>query len=118
MAVATSKSILTTIKLALGIVEVDTNFDEDIVTNINTALFRLNQLGIGPTTGFTISDKTTTWEDFIGVRKDLEAIKTYIYLKVRLAFDPPQNSFLVDSIKEQIKEYEWTLNVQAESKGE
>ena len=109
-----SESILTSIKKLLGPEEADTNFDTDIAMHINTALMRLNQLGIGPAKGYSITDKTQVWSELLGDREDLEGVKTYIYLKTRLVFDPPQSGFLVDSIKEQIKELESTLNYQAE----
>ena len=109
-----SESILTSIKKLLGPEEDDTNFDTDIIMHINTALMRLNQLGVGPSTGYSITSKEQVWSDFLGDRKDLEGVKTYVYLKTRLVFDPPQSGFLVDSIKEQIKELESTLNIQAE----
>ena len=108
-------SILTSIKKLLGIVNTDTNFDDDIIMNINSALMSVNQLGIGPSTGFYISSDIEEWQDILGDRIDLEAIKIYVYLKVRLAFDPPQNSFLVEAIKNQITELEFRLNVQAEA---
>ena len=113
--VVNSASILTSIKKLLGPDEEDTSFDTDITIHINSALFRLNQLGVGPAEGYVVTDKSQTWSDFIGSnRKDLEAIKTYVYLKTRLLFDPPQSSFLVDAIKSQITEYESTINMQAE----
>ena len=107
-------SILTSIKKLIGPTEDDTSFDVDIIMHINSAFFRLNQLGVGPSEGFSITDKTTTWEEFLVARKDLEAVKTYVYQKVRLVFDPPQSGFLVEAIKDSIKEFEWTINVQAE----
>lgn len=107
-------SILTSIKKLLGIEEDYTYFDNDIIMNVNSALFNLMQLGVGPTSGFTIKDKEATWADFLGDRIDLEPVKTYVYLKTRLAFDPPQTSFLIDAIKNQISEIEWRLNVQVE----
>ena len=107
-------SILTSIKKLLGPTEDDTSFDVDIIMHINSAFFRLNQLGVGPATGFFITDNTKTWEDFLESRTDLEAVKTYVYQKVRLVFDPPQSAFLVEALKESIKEFEWTINVQAE----
>lgn len=107
-------SILTSIKKLLGPTEDDTSFDVDIIMHINSAFFRLNQLGVGPATGFFITDNTKTWEDFLESRTDLEAVKTYVYQKVRLVFDPPQSSFLVEAIKDAIKEFEWTINVQVE----
>ena len=107
-------SILTSIKKLLGLTEEDTSFDADIIMHINSAFFRLNQLGVGPSEGFFITDKAKTWEEFLASRKDLEAVKTYVYQKVRLVFDPPQSAFLVEALKESIKEFEWTINVQAE----
>ena len=115
MAATAITSILTSTKKLLGPSEEDTSFDTDIIMHINTALFRLNQLGVGPSEGYAITDKDQSWEDFVGsTRKDLEAIKTYVYLKVRLVFDPPQISYLVDAIKSQITELEVTINWQVE----
>lgn len=74
-------SILTSIKKLIGPTEDDTSFDVDIIMHINSAFFRLNQLGVGPSDGFFITDKTTTWEEFLASRKDLEAVKTYVYQK-------------------------------------
>lgn len=108
------ESILTSIKKLIGIEESYEHFDQDIIIYINSAFAVLNQLGVGPTEGFNIRDKTETWYDFIGERKDLETIKSYVYLKVRLIFDPPQMGYLVDAINDQIKEMEWRLNVQVE----
>lgn len=106
-------SILTSIKKLLGIEEFYEHFDQDVITHINSAFFTLNQLGVGPEEGFSIQDKNKTWEAFTEV-SDLEAIKTYVYLKVRLVFDPPQIGHLVEAIRLQITELEWRLNVQAE----
>lgn len=107
-------SILTTIKKMFGISEDDTSFDTDLIININSVLMILKQMGVGPETYFFIQDKTAVWSDFIGERTDLEAIKTYVFLKVRLMFDPPSSSFVLDSIKNQISELEFRLNIQAE----
>jgi len=107
-------SILTSIKKLLGIEEDYNQFDTDIIININSTLMALTQLGVGPVEGFSITDKTATWTEFLDGRKDLEGVKTYVYLKVRLLFDPPQTGFLVDAIKNQIAELEWRLNIQAE----
>lgn len=109
------KSILISIKKLLGVDEDYTQFDPDIIIHINTVFMTLKQLGVGPTQGFKIADNTAEWEDFITDRIDLEGLKTYIYLKVRLVFDPPQSSYLIENIKEQIKELEWRLNFQVES---
>lgn len=107
-------SILTSIKKLLGIEGEYTHFDSDIIMYINSAFMNLNQLGVGPVGGFKIEDAETVWDDFVSERLDLEGIKTFIYLKVRLIFDPPQMGYLVDAIKDQIKELEWRLNVQVE----
>ena len=107
-------SILTSIKGLVGVTPSDTNFDNEIVIHINSALMVLQQLGVGPSTGFYISSDEDLWNDLLVDRKDLEAVKTYIYLKVKLVFDPPQNSFLVDSIKNMITELEFRLNAQVE----
>ena len=107
-------SILTSIKGLVGVTPSDTNFDNEIVIHINSALMVLQQLGVGPSNGFYISSDEDLWNDLLVDRKDLEAVKTYIYLKVKLVFDPPQNSFLVDSIKNMITELEFRLNAQVE----
>lgn len=108
-------SILTSIKKLLNIPEDYTQFDQDIIMQINTVFFYLNQLGVGPDTPFTIEGKDETWDEFV-TGSDVEAIKTYIALKVRLVFDPPSNSFVLSAFKEEIKELEWRLNVQVDPK--
>lgn len=107
-------SILTTIKGQLGIAEAATDFDQELIIHINTALMRVQQLGIGPSTGFSITSASDEWADLLGDRTDLEGVKSYIYLKVRLVFDTPQSSFLVEAIKGSITELEVCLNIQAE----
>lgn len=106
------ESILITIKKMLGINEDDFSFDYELNGHINSALFILNQLGVGPTSGFYITGPSETWYDLLGDRKDLELVKTNVYLRVKLMFDPPQNSFLVASIQKQIEEFEWRIEVQ------
>lgn len=106
-------SILDSIKKLLGITEEYTHFDPDIIMHINSAFFTLNQLGVGPDEPFKIEDKSDTWDDFVS-GQDVEAIKSYIGLKVRTLFDPPTNSSLLSAINEQIKEFEWRLNVQVD----
>ena len=108
------ENILDSIKKLLGIDEADLNFDQELIMHINSVFMVLNQLGVGPVGGFKISSNEEVWTDFIGTRLDLESVKSYIYLKVRLLFDPPQNSFLVGSIEKQIEEFEWRLQVQVE----
>jgi hypothetical protein len=108
-------SILDTVKLALG-VEADYNgFDTNILLDINGAIFSLNQLGVSSAGGFVVKGEGETWEDLLGDTAQFELVKSYILAKVRLSFDPPPNSFLVDAIQKQIAEYEWRLMVQGES---
>lgn len=107
-------SILTTIKKMLGIDSDDTNFDTDIIININSAIMVLDQLGVGVSTGFIVTDSSETWGDLLDDELNLEAVKTYIYLKVRLVFDPPTVNAVLDSMDRQITQLEWRLNVQVE----
>ena len=107
-------SILTSIKKMLGIAEEYTPFDVDIILHINSVFMILNQLGVGPSTGFRIEDDSATWSDFTEDKLDVEAVKSYIYLKVRLLFDPPSSSAAIESINRLISELEWRLNVAAE----
>lgn len=108
------KSILTTIKNMLGIQDDYDHFDKEIIPNINTVLMTLNQIGVGPSSGFSITSKTEKWEDLLGERDDLTAVQSFVYLSVKLMFDPPSNSFTTEAIHRTIKEIEWRLNVQAE----
>lgn len=112
-------SILTSIKKMLGIDETYGRFDTDLIININSVFGILNQLGVGPAAGFSIQDDTSTWNDFISTTStqtsvSLEMVKTYIYLKVRLVFDPPTVGAVMEATKQQITEYEWRLKTQAE----
>ena len=107
-------SILTSIKKLLGIAEDYEEFDTDIIIHINTALSKLNQLGVGPEEGFSIKDKTSVWTEFLADAKNLESVKTYVYLIVRLVFDPPQSSAVITSMENTINQLEWRLNVAAE----
>ena len=104
-------SILTSIKKMLGIAEDYTEFDEDIITHINSVFLNLTQLGVGPEEGFMIEDDTAAWEDFIDDSIQLQAVKTYMYLKVKLLFDPPLSSSVTESFTRMIAELEWRLNV-------
>lgn len=105
------ESILTSIKKLLGIEEEYTQFDADIIMHINTVFLNLTQLGVGPSEGFLIEDDTAIWEDFIGDSSQLQAVKTYMYLKVKLLFDPPLSSSVTESMNRMIAELEWRLNV-------
>ena len=104
-------SILTSIKKMLGVAEDYTEFDEDIITHINSVFLNLTQLGVGPEEGFMIDDDTAVWEDFIDDSIQLQAVKTYMYLKVKLLFDPPLSSSVTESFTRMIAELEWRLNV-------
>lgn len=104
-------SILTSIKKMLGVAEDYTEFDEDIITHINSVFLNLTQLGVGPEEGFMIEDDTSVWEDFINDSIRLQAVKTYMYLKVKLLFDPPLSSSVTESFTRMIAELEWRLNV-------
>ena len=108
-------SILTSIKKLLGITEEYEHFDQDIIIHINSVFMILNQLGVGPSNGFSITDKTAVWSDFISEGANLESVKSYIYLKVRLLFDPPTTSAVMESMNRMISELEFRLNVSAES---
>ena len=110
-------SILEHVKKLLGMSNDYTHFDVDIITHINSALWRLRQLGVKDESHFKITSNKDTWSKFFGNAndEDLEAIKTYIYLKVKVVFDPPTSSFVLEAMKQQIAEYEWCLNVAAES---
>ena len=112
------ESVLTTIKKMLGIAADYTHFDSDIIVHINSVLMTLNQLGGGPETPTFIGSDMDTWDKILGDIKNLEAVKTYMYLKVRLLFDPPTSSFVVDSMNRQASELEWRLNIQAETNKE
>lgn len=109
------ESILTSIKKLLGITEDYTQFDKDIVMHINSVFMILHQLGVGPEKGFSISDKDATWGDYVIEDTNLEAVKSYVGLKVRLLFDPPLSSTVMECMNQMISEMEWRLNVQAES---
>lgn len=109
-----TQSILLTTKKMLGIAEEYHAFDLDIIIHINSVFLNLNQLGIGPITPFQITGVDEVWSDFVDVLK-VPGVQTYVYLKTRLLFDPPTNSFLVDNMQKQIAELEWRMNVQVET---
>ena len=108
-------SILTSVKKLLGITEECTDFDVDIIMHINSALMILTQLGVGPEEGFYIQDANDFWDDFVKDITKLEAVKTYVYMKVRLMFDPPSSSAVMDAMNRTISELEWRLNIAGES---
>lgn len=109
-------SILTSIKKLLGISEDYEHFDADITMHINSVLMILTQLGVGPEEGFSIRDKAATWTDFLGEDTALlEGVRSYVYMKVRLMFDPPTSSAAIESITRLANEFEWRLNVGGEN---
>lgn len=110
----TVESILTSIKLLLGITEDYDYFDAQIITHINSVFMILTQLGVGPPEGFIINDKSNTWNEFIQDGKNLELVKSYVHLKVRTLFDPPSSSVVMESTNRMINEFEWRLNAAAE----
>lgn len=103
-------SILDTIKKLLGPGQDQTHFDQDIIIHINTAIMTLTDIGVGPKEGFSITSSAEVWSDFIEDIKKFEAVKTYIYLKVKLVFDPPLSSSVIEIYNKQINEIEWRLN--------
>lgn len=110
------ESILTSVKKMLGISEEYEHFDPEIIMHINSVLMVLTQIGIGPPEGFSIEDETSSWTDFVSDTTKLEAIKTYVYLRVRLIFDSSSlTSAVIESINRTINELEWRLNIIAES---
>lgn len=110
------ESILTSIKKLLGITEEYTHFDADIITHINTVFMTLAQIGVGPAEGFMIEDESAYWEDFETEPLQLQAVKSYIFLRVKLLFDPPLNSATTESMNRAIAELEWRLNLVTEMK--
>lgn len=109
-------SILQSIKKLLGIAADYNQFDTDIIIHINSVFSILKQLGVGPENGFSITGEYDVWSDFIPKENtQLQDVITYVYLKVKLIFDPPLSASVIDSIKQTIGELEWRLNVEAES---
>ena len=109
------ESILTSTKKLAGLTEEYDHFDPDIIMYINSVFLVLKQIGVGPSAGFVIHDASSFWEDFIDDSEVLrEAVKSYIGQKVRLKFDPPANSTLLQALKDSISEAEWRLRNEAE----
>ena len=108
-------SILNSIKKLLGLTTEQTDFDEDLIMHINTVFTILNDLGVGPKEGFAIEGVYETWYDYMQDKLQFEKVKTYMALKVKLYFDPPQNSSLIVAIERRIDELEWRLTASAEN---
>lgn len=111
------ESILTSIKKLLGITEEYDHFDQDIIMHINSVFMVLTQIGVGPSEGFSITDKSATWADFIRNNPKIKAewLQSYVYMKVKLMFDPPLGSVVMESMNKLIGELEWRLYMAAES---
>lgn len=109
------ESILISTKKILGLDEGYDAFDLDIITFINSALSTLDQLGVGVSGGFAITGSDEVWDDLNVPSNQLQLIKTYLFLKVRMLFDPPTTSYLLAAYDEQLKEYEWRLNTFVET---
>lgn len=107
-------SILDSVKKNLGIDSEYTAFDPDITTFINGVFSTLNQLGIGPDVGFAIEDDTAMWDDFLSGNVKLNNVKIYMYLRVKLLFDPPTLSYVIEAFDKQRLELEWRMNVERE----
>lgn len=106
------ESIFNSIKALIGPDASYEVFDQDILIHINTAIAILTQLGVGPASGFMVTGPDETWAQFLGTDdKTMNMAKSYIYMKVRIAFDPPSNSSVLSAYQEACKEYEWRLNV-------
>lgn len=111
-------SILNTIKKMLGVSNDYKVFDTDIIVNINSVFSTLIQLGVGPKEGFFISDSLSTWSDFLITEEEqnkFNFVIQYMYLQVKLVFDPPTSSFVLDAYSNRVKELEWRLNVMEET---
>lgn len=105
------ESILTSIKKSLGIVEEYTHFDADIIMHVNSVFSILTQLGVGPEDGYFIKDKSAKWEDFMPMDDRLEFVKSYVFMKVKLLFDPSASSVVVGAMDKAISELEWRIQV-------
>lgn len=111
------ESILTSVKKLLGITEEYDHFDADLIMHINSVFSTLTQLGVGPSEGFSITDKDDMWEDYIDFKEypQMSFVKTYVAKKVQTLFDPPSSSVHMNALNAIIAELEWRLNVAAES---
>jgi hypothetical protein len=107
-------SILLTIRTMLGIPDGFDGFDVPILSGINSAIFSLSQLGVGPDGGLVVTDDSQTWTELYDGVTNLESVKAYVWLKTRLIFDPPGTSFLLTAIQNQVVELEWRLQTEVD----
>ena len=104
-------SIFSSVKKVVGLLGDDGSFDEDILLHINSVISTLRQLGLSIPADFYVRDDVQTWQDLLGEFRDLDLVKSYMTMKVRLMFDPPSSSFGLASMKEMVAELEWRINV-------
>lgn len=107
-------SILDTTKQLLGIEKDVTDFDTEILIHINSVFDTFHQLGLGPGTGFKIEDSSKLWSEYIQDTEHIESIRSLMYLRIRLLFDPPATSFGITAFEKEIEKMEWRLNVQVD----
>lgn len=110
-----SDSILDSVKKVLNVPSTDESFDADVLMHINSILSIVCQLGVGPENGLTITDSTTTWVTFLGNDPKFNFVKDYVYLRVRMLFDPPTSSYVIDALTKQYQELEWRISALRES---
>lgn len=109
-------SILDSIKKPLNVPLDEPSFDSEIIMHINSTFMSLTQLGVGPKIGFYIEDKTPVWTDFVDDKFMVEPLKTYVFIKVKLIFDPPQNTAVIEAMNSSAEQYEYRIREWAEEK--
>lgn len=109
-----SPSILVSTKAMLGVAQDDTSFDSEILTFINSALAEVHQVGVGPKEGLMIFSHAEEWVDLIGTNVNLNLVKPYVYLYVKMLFDPPDIGFVITSMKEILERHLWRLMVEVD----
>ncbi len=114
---ALEPSILKSVKKNLGLTDAYDDFDQDVLTHVNTGFFILNQIGVGPLEGFMIEDDAVLWAEFDDDRATLMGVRSWMYLKVRLLFDPPGTSYHITALEEQLKELTYRLLMERQSRG-
>lgn len=102
-------------KMIGGIDEDESPFDRDLIIHINSVFTVVNQLGVGPKDAYSITDDSQTWEDFWGDSEVINMVKSYMYLKTKIIFDPPTSGVLHEALERQITEFEWRLSVQGDT---
>lgn len=105
------ESILTSIKKFIGIPEDYKVFDPDLILLINSEFSTLHQVGVGTSSAFRIEDESSVWSDFSGDKDYIESVKELIGIRVKMIFDPPANSFVMEALKSKADELTWRLNV-------